>query len=321
MITWRGGGRLVAPGAGFAGKSVAEFLGGDARDSLPVVRHRQALAGETVGYELVWDGRVLEIHCAPLRAADGSIVGVIGAALDITDRKRDEEVLRASREQLRDLARTLESIREEEQTRIARDVHDELGQALTALRFDLVRFAGLLPRRDSELREQVRLMTGQVDTTIAAVREIAADLRPPVLEDVGLASSLEFLAKRMAAKAHRPLIVDVRLEDGVVDPERGVALYRLLQEAVRNAVCHAGGTWIAVDVRVVGREVVLQVMDDGRGIREEDARSARSVGIVGMRERALAFGGEVAIAAVAEGGTTVTVRLPLAAPEAAGGTP
>ena len=319
-FTWGGGGGLAAPAETFVGKTVGEFLECDGPDDEPVAKHRRALEGTAADYRLAWHGRLFDVHCAPLRDGAGAIVGVIGVALDVTERTRDEQDLRASREQLRVFAGTLESIREEEQTRIARDVHDELGQSLAALRFDLVWFAGQLPRRASEQRERVGQMTTQVDAIIAAVREIAADLRPPVLEEVGLATALEFLAKRMASKARRPCIVDVMLDDGVLDSERGVALYRLLQEAVRNAVCHAGGTWIAVDVRVVGSDVLLKVMDDGRGIREEDAQSARSVGLVGMRERARAFGGEVEIAGVSEGGTTVTVRLPLARPPSAGET-
>ena len=311
-ITWGGGGGLIAEAQPAVGKTLSNLLGAGPAVAPAEEAHRRALAGEPADCRIEWGGKAFDLHCAPLRSDAGPPQGVLGLALDVTRRRRSEEQLHDSREQFRALAHTLESIREEEQSRIARDVHDELGQSLAALRFDLAWFAGQLPRRSRELREHVQQMTTQVDGVIAAVREIAADLRPPVLEEVGLAAALEFLAKRMAAKARRPCIVDVLVDDGVLDTERGVALYRLLQEAMRNAVCHSGCTWVAVEVRVVAGAVVLKVMDDGTGIREEDTKSPSSVGLVGMRERATAFGGTVEFAAIPGGGTTVTVRLPSA---------
>jgi signal transduction histidine kinase len=311
---WAGGGGLLIPPAELLGKRVGDYMGPeDPGTAYSLKMHARALAGETVSYELTWRDRSFDVSLVPYGVPGGVPSGVIGAALETTARRRDEAELRHSREQLRAIARDLDTVREEEQSRIARDIHDELGQQLAALRFDLAYFESRLPQRRRDLAEEVAKMKSQLDDAISAVREITADLRPPVLEEAGLAPSLEFLAKRMAQKARRPLMVDVHLEDGAVDGARAVAVYRLLQEALRNAVCHAGADMLAVHVGIVDGVLQMQVLDDGKGIRPEDVRATRSIGLAGMRERAALFDGTVDIRGVDDGGTTVTIRIPLAA--------
>ena len=321
---WAGGGGLLVPPEELVGKRVGEYMGPeDPGTAFSIHMHRRALAGETVSYELGWRDRSFDVSLVPYGTPGGSPSGVIGAALETTERRRDEAELRHSREQLRAIARDLDTVREEEQSRIARDIHDELGQQLAALRFDLAYFESRLPRRRADLAEGVAKMKSQLDDAISGVREITADLRPPVLEEAGLATSLEFLAKRMAQKARRPLMVDVHVDDGAVDGARAVAVYRLLQEALRNAVCHAGAAMLAVHVGIVDGVLQMQVLDDGKGIRPEDVRATRSIGLAGMRERAALFDGTVDIRGVDDGGTTVTIRIPLSAagPDSTGGTP
>ena len=311
-FTWLGGGGLQVPAADLVGKRVGDYMGpDDPGTAVSLEMHRRALAGETVSYELSWRERSFDVSLVPLGGPGTRPVGVVGVALETTARRHDEEALRHSREQLRAIARDLDTVREEEQSRIARDIHDELGQQLAALRFDCAFFESRLPRGRKDLAEEAAKMKAQLDAAIKAVREITADLRPPVLEEAGLATSLEFLAKRIAQKARRPLIVDVHVDDGAVDAPRAVAAYRLLQEAMRNAVCHAGGTWLAVNVSIVDRVLHMQVLDDGKGIRPEDVLASRSIGLAGMRERAGVFDGTVDIRGVEDGGTTVTIRIPL----------
>ena len=321
---WAGGGGLLVPKEELLGKRVGDYMGPeDPGTAYSLQMHRRALTGETVSYELAWRDRSFDVSLVPYGTSAAGALGVIGAALETTARRRDEAELRHSREQLRAIARDLDTVREEEQSRIARDIHDELGQQLAALRFDLAYFESLLPRRRGDLAAEVTKMKSQLDDAISGVREITADLRPPVLEEAGLATSLEFLAKRMAQKARRPLIVDVHLDDGAVDGARAVAVYRLLQEAMRNAVCHAGADMLAVHVGTLDGVLQMQVLDDGKGIRPEDVRATRSIGLAGMRERAALFDGTVDIRGVDGGGTTVTIRIPLAgsAPASSGDTP
>jgi two-component system sensor histidine kinase UhpB len=311
---WVGGGGLAIPREEILGRRVGEYMGpDDPGTAVSVGMHRRALAGETVSYEVTWRERSFDITLVPYGSRDGRSAGVIGAALEITARRRDEEELRHSREQLRAIARDLDTVREEEQSRIARDIHDELGQQLAALRFDLAYFESRIPPRRKDLAEDAAKMKTQLDDAISGVREITADLRPPVLEEAGLSTSLEFLAKRIAQKARRRLMLDVHLDDGAVDGARAVAVYRLLQEAMRNAVCHAGPALVAVHVGIVDGVLQIQVLDDGKGIRPEDVSARRSIGLAGMRERAALFDGTVDIRGIDEGGTTVTIRIPLGA--------
>jgi len=227
---------------------------------------------------------------------------------DVTERRHGEEAVRASHEQLRLLARRLDEVREDELTRVSREIHDELGHALTALRLDL---SWLLPhvRRNREpVPRKAAEMLALVDDTIDSVRRIAGRLRPPVLDDLGLGPAIEALLERFARKTG--LAVDFKAEAADVPPAARRPLYRIVQEALTNVARHAEARSVQVRLESSPELIVLEIADDGGGVRPGMIENPRSLGLVGMRERAAALGADFQVRAGPMGGTTVRVAVP-----------
>ena len=235
--------------------------------------------------------------------ASGAPDGVEGIIRDMTDRKQSEAALRA-------LARHLDSVREEEHTRIARQIHDELGQALTALRLDLAWVGGKLPKGNSVLRRRIDAAVALTDETIAVGQRIVGELRPPILDDLGLAPAVEWYVQRLAKRSGLHIEFDAGAEEPVVPDHLAIAAYRIVQEALTNVARHAQAThaWVRLGER--DGAVTIEIRDDGQGLSEEVSGDPHSFGIVGMRERAAAQGGELVIASSPGAGTTVRVTFP-----------
>ncbi|HWA25826.1 MAG TPA: histidine kinase [Lacunisphaera sp.] len=227
------------------------------------------------------------------------------------ERRRAEERLRESHEQLRALSVYLQYVREEERTRIAREVHDELGQALTGLKLDLAWLAGRLPRSQRPLLEKIETMSGHVDETIQSVRRIATELRPGILDDLGLVAALEWQANEFQSRTGIECHVTSTLQDTMLDADLNTAFFRIFQETLTNIMRHAGATRVDVHSTQEGGALVLTVRDNGRGILPGEIKDRRSIGLVGMEERAALLGGEFAITGEPGRGTLVTVRIPL----------
>jgi len=250
-----------------------------------------------------------------VRGEDEAVQRVIGVAEDVTERRRGEEALRASRERLRNLAARLHSVSEEESRRMAREIHDELGQKLTRLRMDLDWIDGQLREDQTDLAGCVRSAKQMLGDVFGSVRRISSRLRPPILDDMGLAAAVEWLVDDFRSRARWRIDLDLRAEHLGPDPDRDTALFRILQEALTNAARHSGAS--RVDVRLVAdaATVLLEVRDDGRGISVAALEDARSHGLVGMRERAGAIGGRVRVERAAPCGTLVRVRAPTGEPD------
>jgi len=232
-----------------------------------------------------------------------------GVIRDITERKQAQALLDGSRVQLRRLATRLQSIREEERTRIAREVHDELGQMLTGLKFELSRLksgisaTGLLEQLDSSL--------GLVDATIRTVQRIAADLRPSVLDDIGLRPAIEWQAHEFQRRTEIDCEMDLGSEGIVLDRDRSTAVFRILQEVLTNVARHADANRVEILLAESESDLTLEVSDDGKGIANSEIDNQGSLGLLGMRERAHDLGGDLQIRRADAGGTVVTLRLPL----------
>ncbi len=229
---------------------------------------------------------------------------------DITERKLAQEERQHSVEQLRALAARLQSVREEERKRVAREIHDQLGQALTAIKIDLTALIRELP---ADLKYQSRRTSSVLklmDETIQSVRRISTELRPGILDDLGLVAAVEWAGEEFEARTGTKCRLDLPEDSIPIDPERATAVFRIFQETLTNVARHADASEIEVRLAKEDGDLTLEVHDNGRGINEDRLSRGESLGILGMRERALLLGGEFSISGTQGKGTTVRVRMP-----------
>ena len=264
-----------------------------------------------------WQGRILtrqgqqrwaEIKAITRRLDDGTVVWD-GIVWDISESKRIELELDSSRGQLRELSAHLESVREEEKARIAREVHDELGQILTVLKLETSMCELAYAQLDPGLHERLNSMKKLIAQLFQLVRDVATSLRPPIL-DAGISSAIEWQARRFEARTHIPCLVQVPEHLPPLGASKEVGLFRILQEALTNVMRHAQAHTVELTLSVQGRELCLSISDDGQGFVPAGGRPI-SFGLVGMRERVLMLGGTLALHSVPGEGTTLTVRVPL----------
>ena len=240
----------------------------------------------------------------------GWIAGHFGIQRDITDRHLASEQIRTSAEQLRALASRLQKVREEERTEVAREIHDELGQALTGLKLDVAWMKSRLPR-DHDLMTQCVSVIQRIDQTLDAVRRIATELRPSVLDQLGLAAALEWQGQEFRARTGIDVTVDVITDDTPIADDIGSSAFRILQESLTNVLRHAKATRVEIRLEKTPSLLTLDVADNGIGAPDAFLKGTHSLGVVGMRERALACGGEFSIAGLEGNGTLVSLRVPL----------
>lgn len=239
-----------------------------------------------------------------------SVHRALREARERAERRRAEQQLRESREQLRTLSVNLQHMREEERIRIAREVHDELGQALTGLKLELTWLARRLPESRKPLLDKARSMATRIDETIQATRRIATELRPGILDAAGLLAALEWQAAEFQHRTGIACQVKAAAHDALWDQDLNTAFFRIFQEALTNIMRHAEATEVNVRLAEAGEFLVLEVKDNGRGISETEIHNTRSIGLLGMRERAALLGGEVRVRGAPGKGTTVTVLIP-----------
>jgi PAS domain S-box-containing protein len=249
------------------------------------------------------------VRTVPLRDEHRNIIKWFGTSTEIEDRKQAERAMYRSFEQLRALTARLQSVREEERARMAREIHDELGQSLTAIKIELSALVkDLSPGQQPTFRKESVMKL--IDETIQTVRRISTELRPGVLDDLGLVAAVEWAAHEFEVRTGTRCHVCLPGADLSLDPEHATALFRILQETLTNVARHASATTVRVRLTDENEEVYLEVGDNGKGISLEQLYAANSLGILGMRERALLLGGELAISGTAGKGTTVRVRIP-----------
>jgi PAS domain S-box-containing protein len=261
------------------------------------------------------DGSVIwtDVVASVVETPEGEATGFIAIHRDITELRRSQELLRESHERLQHLAARLMDIREHERSAMARELHDELGQALTRLSIDLSWLTERLPRR---LRtERTSAMASLVDQMLTTVQHLSSRLRPAILDDFGLEAAIEWQAQEFerwnGARCH----FDLWLPSLPPNRERDTAVFRILQESLTNVARHARATRVEIRCRVWGDELVLEVDDDGLGIDAGRSGGPGSLGLLGMRERARAAGGCIEIGRRAGGGTAVRLTVPVGAPD------
>jgi len=247
------------------------------------------------------------VRTAPLRDESGTVVKWYGVSTDIDDRKRAEETLETTTEQLRALSRRLEIAKEEEAIRIARELHDELGSALTILKWDLAR----LGKEHGLPRERTGEMEILIDKTITSVRRISAELRPSMLDDLGATPAMQSYLAQFQERSGIHTRFETSLDEVGLTATQSIAVFRIFQEALTNVLRHAGATEVAVTMREEGSNFILTIADNGRGITEIEKSDAMSLGLLGMRERIRLIFGEIDVTGQKDGGTIITVTVPL----------
>ncbi|MEO6062317.1 MAG: GAF domain-containing sensor histidine kinase, partial [Thermoflexales bacterium] len=263
------------------------------------IRNKQDAEGFTIGDQ--------ELLMALAPAASIAIQN----ALAYQQRVATVAELKESSTQLQALAANLELAREEERTHIARELHDQLGQALTAMKFDLAWLADRLAARDTGLAQMAKSVTTQMDAMIKTVRRIATELRPGMLEDLGLAASIEWQARDFEKRTGIVCTVSATTPDLPLARAKSVAMFRIFQEALTNVARHANAQNIEVRLSATPEALTLHVHDDGRGITAREVAGMRSLGLLGMRERATRLGGSFNIQGAPGDGTLITVSIPV----------
>jgi len=257
------------------------------------------------------DGADILCRMRAARIGDRLIEGrIVITYEDITEQKRAAQELERSHEQLRNLSTYLQSVREKESTRIAREIHDELGQSLTALQMDISWLAGQLPAKNTTLIDKANRMTRLVDATIDSVHRIITELRPIILDDLGLSAAMEWQAEEFQNRS------GIRCEMAVddvdsIEKDLSTTLFRIFQETLTNVARHSGATTVRVHLKREGNQLCLVVADNGRGITRQQIEDPGSFGIMGIRERVNLWGGSVRITGKAKRGTTITVLIPV----------
>lgn len=295
-------------------RAVTHLVRADVRPALQQhLAHAQAGAPALPPLRVVLDrpdgsAREVELMFSAVRPSHGR-PQVLVVVIDLTQRRHERAEIEQSQLELRQLSASLVEAREAERRRIARELHDELGQQLSALKMELSTLRGT---QDAAVRaHRIDGMLQMIDETVGSVRRIAADLRPLMLDDLGLSAALDWLAREFA----RRMGIQVRLElddNAPPVPERAaIAVYRMVQEALTNIARHAKATRARIELRQADGELLLTVDDDGVGLPPMAMHRAGSHGLVGMRERCHMLGGELQIGASPLGGSRIAVRLPL----------
>lgn len=256
-----------------------------------------------------------ELSIQALRGPDGRIVRFISIFSDITERKRNEDELRRQRQQLvesetrlRELAEFLQTVREEERARIARELHDEMGQALTALRIDLGWLRGKCQPLGAPTVERVGAALGVVEHSIVSLRRISEDLRPAMLDSLGLAAAVEHYVAKFSERTGIACRLSMNREEFELDDRLATTVFRIVQETLTNVARHAGASEVTVRVDEVDDGIRLTIEDNGRGI--SDAKDKKTFGLLGMRERIAMLGGRLEIHSRPGKGTRIAGWLP-----------
>jgi PAS domain S-box-containing protein len=291
------------------GRTLTEVIGGSGGLAYGAIQ--AALAGKSSSYVNTFSGRSYDNHVEPLRDPEGEIVGAVNLGIDVTDRRRDEEALSSSREELRRLSARLNALQEEERRRIAHELHDELGQRLTALRMEASLLPHKLGRRGTPAAAAaIEGMISLIDETIVTVRRVATELRPAILDDFGCRAAIELELAALKKRAGIDYALQFNPEELPIRGELATVIYRIVQESLTNVARHAQATFVDVSVSLDGSWIVVEIADNGRGITEAELAGSSALGLLGIRERAYAHGGDADVHASTEGGTVVSVRLP-----------
>jgi signal transduction histidine kinase len=259
------------------------------------------------------DGRNFPVQLISNAVLDpgGTPIGVVTSCEDISDRKRAESELEENRRQLRGLALHLESLRDKERTQIAHEIHNDLGAALTVLKINLTLIESELARLESDQLERAHRMSEDIDAMIDLIRSISRQLRPFLLDDVGLIAAVEALVDDLKRKTDITFELDLPPTEPTLKPEEKETLFRTFQEGTTNSLRHANADRIRARLQVAADRIILEITDDGKGLKADPLKSHSAFGLLGLQERVRSLDGEMLVGPSDTGpGTTLRVTLP-----------
>lgn len=291
-------------------RTIFEFTIDEDIDRLPL-QFNAVAEGKTVTTERKLrrkDMSVIDVEITASRISDDRFLTFVR---DITARKIIERELLRSREEFRQLSNYLENIREEERVNISREIHDELGQQLTVLKMDISRLGKELAYSQKFEKDKSEILDF-ANEVISTVRKISSSLRPSLLDDVGLVPAIEWYCRDFSKRTGIQTDFQASVQDIQLEEKIKTGLFRIFQESLTNVARHANATRVQVSLDLKDQSVLLLVMDNGRGFKQEEIAAKKTLGILGIRERAVMMKGEYTISSAPGKGTTTTVRVPLA---------
>jgi PAS domain S-box-containing protein len=242
---------------------------------------------------------------------DGNITHFVKMATDITEKKQTEGELERSEKQLRELTRHMRKIREEERKSIARNIHDNLGQMLTALKIDMSWLSKNLNGEQTSLQDRASEMSQLIDQTIQTVKKLSSELRPEMLDILGLAAAIEWHVNDFQKRTGIKCSFACNENDITIEEEHSIDCYRIMQEALTNVYIHSGATKVIIDLKQTDKKMIMRIKDNGKGIPAEKLNSFKSFGLIGMKERAQSIGGTLEIKGNPGQGTTIKLTVPI----------
>ena len=264
-------------------------------------------------YALRADGTEFPVEASISQVLDGDRKLYTVMMRDITERMQAEHALRTSQQELMRLSANIQKMREEEKTHIARELHDDLGQQLTALKMEVKLLEGEMHTDSTQPASlNIDCIYKLIDSLVASIRRIASDLRPVMLDDLGLPAAIDWLVTEFTTRYRVPVVTHIDTDDMEFSPEFATAVFRMIQEALTNVARHSGATQVKLDIVRAATNCVLWIADNGRGAIPNIPRSALSFGLLGLRERAAQLGGAVEIITAPGRGFTLSITLPVA---------
>jgi two-component system sensor histidine kinase UhpB len=246
----------------------------------------------------------------PLFNEQGEVVGTVGIARDVTERKKMEEHLQRSQEQLRNLSAHLNNLRENERTRISRDINEELNQILSVLKFDLAWVDTRLNQDQAKLREKIQSMSDMITSVIEWIRRLSQELRPSLLDHLGLIPAIEWEINEFEKQTGIDCSFRARPADLKLDEQTTTSLFRILQEALSNIRVHSRASKSVIHLERKNGWIILQITDNGVGIPNEKLTDSRSIGLTSIQERVRLLQGKIKVIGTLNKGTRVSVKLP-----------
>lgn len=298
-------------------KWVDNFLPKEVRQKIKTVM-KSLFEGKVASNEIVVNEvlcrynkiKILGWHNNVVRDDDSNIIGILCSAEDITESVLLKEKLEETNKELSFLTRHVQDLREEERSELAREIHDDLGQALTAIKLDLSAIKNIEDDR-LKLRRKAESAIDLTNQTIKTVQELTSQLRPGIIDDLGLLPAIEWYSNQFAERTGKDVRLSIKVDENDIEESSKITIYRIVQESLTNASRHSGASRVSLKLERKADDLILSINDNGKGISKKALNKLTSFGLIGMRERAYSIGGEIKIAGKKDRGTTIKLVIPV----------